>query len=50
MAEFLISAGADVNAEHVPRKTPLGVAVLHCHREVAAVLHRHGARIVNPLT
>jgi ankyrin repeat protein len=44
MAEFLITKGADVNAETNRGTTPLQTAKREGHTEIVELLRKHGAR------
>lgn len=44
IVQLLVSAGANVNAKILRGDTPLGLAVANDHRQIAALLRRHGAR------
>lgn len=45
VAELLINAGADVNAQDISQRTALMDAAVHCNVEVAEILIAHGANV-----
>ena len=44
IAELLIAKGADVNAKNMFGETPLDLAILDKHTELADLLRKHGAK------